>query len=535
MKNTNEKIKVKKETNKTDKVSDKVLNYFCNKGFKKMKTSTKNKREITTANKEFTTSNNSNKNLLIKIKKQNKQKGNKTMKTRNLLIAVLLLVTVMFLGTANAQWVEQNSGTTDNLISISAPTSQVAWVCGQGKTVLRTSNGGSEWVDKSIPDAGNLISIYACSKDKAFVTGTGDNGFTVIFMTTDRGDTWERVLELSPNYVFNSIAFFDNNEGIACGDPDQNNPVPNYFTIYKTVNGGLNWEPIQNPPVQIGNSYGAKNSLAIVGSSVFFGATQLDENFNFGPDAFVYKSSDFGETWTVSKTPGVVQVSSLHFSDSKRGFGCRAKTESKGNTWTSMKDPFAVAANDNLHFISSTAGTGKELWATGVLRDGYNYFNDPYVNSLNLYYSNDEGETWILDYVSHDGGLTMAKISADKKALFVLRENGGISMKVLPEPAGTILNQQDKKISGKNYVLESNFPNPFNPTTTIKFQIPAGGLVTLKVYDMVGREVATLVNEVKNPGIHSVQFNASNLSSGTYFYKIVAGSYSDIKRMTLIK
>jgi len=86
-----------------------------------------------------------------------------------------------------------------------------------------------------------------------------------------------------------------------------------------------------------------------------------------------------------------------------------------------------------------------------------------------------------------------------------------------------------------SYSLSQNYPNPFNPTTKINFALPKQGLVTLKIYDVLGREVRTLVNEVKSAGQFSVDFNASEFSSGVYFYKLESGTFSDIKRMMLIK
>jgi len=86
-----------------------------------------------------------------------------------------------------------------------------------------------------------------------------------------------------------------------------------------------------------------------------------------------------------------------------------------------------------------------------------------------------------------------------------------------------------------SYELYQNYPNPFNPVTTINYVIPKNGLVTLKVYDILGKEVATLINGYQNAGFQSVQFNGSYLSSGIYFYKISAGNFSDVKKMILIK
>ena len=85
------------------------------------------------------------------------------------------------------------------------------------------------------------------------------------------------------------------------------------------------------------------------------------------------------------------------------------------------------------------------------------------------------------------------------------------------------------------FSLSQNYPNPFNPTTSINFSIPKTGLVTLKVYDILGKEIATLVNEVKNTGSYTVEFNGSNLPSGTYFYRLEASDNLDVKKMVLIK
>ena len=86
-----------------------------------------------------------------------------------------------------------------------------------------------------------------------------------------------------------------------------------------------------------------------------------------------------------------------------------------------------------------------------------------------------------------------------------------------------------------DFELYQNFPNPFNPTTTIRYQIPEDGMVTLKVYDILGREVKTLVNDFKTKGRYEVTFDASSLTSGSYIYEITSGSYKASKKMTLIK
>jgi len=94
-----------------------------------------------------------------------------------------------------------------------------------------------------------------------------------------------------------------------------------------------------------------------------------------------------------------------------------------------------------------------------------------------------------------------------------------------------------------SFSLEQNFPNPFNPTTTIQFSLPKSGDVTLKIYNLLGEEVKTLVDEYREAGNHSVQFNANNLSSGIYFYRLQVldpetssgQGFVETKKMLLLK
>jgi hypothetical protein len=85
------------------------------------------------------------------------------------------------------------------------------------------------------------------------------------------------------------------------------------------------------------------------------------------------------------------------------------------------------------------------------------------------------------------------------------------------------------------FALMQNYPNPFNPSTKIRYSIAKNSFVTIKIYDALGKTVNTLVNENKNPGNYEISFDASELASGLYFYKIQAGDFTDVKKMILIK
>lgn len=123
--------------------------------------------------------------------------------------------------------------------------------------------------------------------------------------------------------------------------------------------------------------------------------------------------------------------------------------------------------------------------------------------------------------------------------LFVLVDNGNDgtiddTLFLVNQITG-IGDEQGSLLSPYNYNLEQNYPNPFNPVTKIKYSIAQNNLVSIKIYDILGREVETLVNEEKHAGFYEVEFNASEISSGIYFYKLTSGSFSKTKKMILLK
>ncbi len=161
-----------------------------------------------------------------------------------------------------------------------------------------------------------------------------------------------------------------------------------------------------------------------------------------------------------------------------------------------------------------------------------------FVDLVNLYFSSDTGKTWTEQKI-YNGNLNGSEIVftdsthgwllCDSGKVFYTANNGGIITGV-----STIENKTPSE-----YILKQNYPNPFNPSTTISFSIPQTSFVTIKVYDVLGREVAILVNEEKSPGNYSVNFNESNLPSGVYLYKLESasfnGRYTSTKKMVLLK
>ena len=135
-----------------------------------------------------------------------------------------------------------------------------------------------------------------------------------------------------------------------------------------------------------------------------------------------------------------------------------------------------------------------------------------------------------------------AKAEAEAKFTFDINRNAPINHKdtiefMITSSDGIMMMKQFifSYTGPKEFKLEQNYPNPFNPATVISYQLPVIGNVSLKVYDILGSEVATLVNEEQQPGYYEVQFNGSSLASGMYVYRLIANNYVSVKKMLMVK
>jgi hypothetical protein len=151
-----------------------------------------------------------------------------------------------------------------------------------------------------------------------------------------------------------------------------------------------------------------------------------------------------------------------------------------------------------------------------------------------IYISTDNGTNWN----NFNNGLPVLDINClgfIDTTIFVSMNNNGAKIwsRSLPSIVVSVNTSQDA--SPHTFTLSQNYPNPFNPSTTIDYSIPKESFVTIKVYDLLGRELTTLVNEEKSAGNYNVSFNAGNLSSGIYFYRMHADNFIQTKKLVLIR
>ncbi|RME58567.1 T9SS C-terminal target domain-containing protein [Candidatus Parcubacteria bacterium] len=143
-----------------------------------------------------------------------------------------------------------------------------------------------------------------------------------------------------------------------------------------------------------------------------------------------------------------------------------------------------------------------------------------------------------------DGGQTWSSDTLVNNTIDAHQVNPSIAVKSGAVDTVLIVWQEERMPTGiddgnsfnpTGFRLAQNYPNPFNPATTIRFQLPQSGFVSLKVYDLTGREVAVLVNEQKPAGTYQVNFDAGQLASGVYFYRLQAGNFQQTRKMLLMR
>ncbi|NUO79500.1 T9SS type A sorting domain-containing protein, partial [candidate division KSB1 bacterium] len=249
-------------------------------------------------------------------------------------------------------------------------------------------------------------------------------------------------------------------------------------------------------------------------------------------EAFLWKSEDAGATWR--EWPRIVDDVStgktvvIHPHDSKTVYaGLESyilKTTDGGETWKE------IFAEDGRFFFGIAINPARpvRMYAASWFKT-----SDP--QPLILYISDDGGESWceVRETTAQFGGvwdlLHVNEGMIDK--LYLGLNKGGV-YEFVTEVTTEV---DDDPVIVSTFKLEQNYPNPFNPETVISFSLPRAGLATLKIYDALGREVATLTNHMMAAGEHQIRWRSSGLASGVYFYRLQAGNFSAVKKMLMLQ
>jgi photosystem II stability/assembly factor-like uncharacterized protein len=383
------------------------------------------------------------------------------------------------------------------LYSVKAVNGLIAWAAGAAGTVRRTTDGGVTWGNGN-PNpgviTGDIYNIEAIDANTAWCTTTP--GATFIYKTTNGGANWVQVYTLPGGFI-NAIKMTSPTVGIATGDV-----LTGVWVILGTSDGGSTWSVLSSPP---GTGDGRNNCLQVMLPHVWFGTGQ----------GTIWHSTNAGINWTSAPTTGLPgQVLSVHYNSATVGLGGGAtmvKSTDGGGTYALL--PALGTGN-----ISGIQGTGSDYW---------------YCRGTGIFRSTNDGANWTQVHtpVGTQNDLSFATDANGCLVGWSVATGGNIA-KMTGVPVGIGNNNSSIPV---NYNLEQNYPNPFNPVTSINFAIPKAGLVDLKVFDILGREVAVLMSGYIPAGNHTAQFDASTFASGVYFYTLTTGEYTATKKMLLVK
>lgn len=306
-------------------------------------------------------------------------------------IITVALFAMISVGAVNAQWAAQSSGTQVRLRGVSVVNSTVAWASGDKGTFARTTDGGKTWAAGTVPGAAELDfrDVDAFDASTAYLLSIGEGEKSRIYKTTDGGKSWTMQFKSSrPEAFFDSMAFWDSEHGIAVSDP-----VGGRFLIITTSDGGRTWKEM--PPEAMPSALPGEGAFAASGTCI---AVQGKRNAWFGTGgpggARIFRSTDGGRNWAVTKTPisagKSAGIFSVTFWNAKQGVAVGgdytkereardnvAVTSDGGRTWTRIKGSLPGGYRSCVLFVPGA----KKLTLIAVGPSGSDY-------------STDGGESW---------------------------------------------------------------------------------------------------------------------------------------------
>lgn len=380
----------------------------------------------------------------------------------------------------------------------------------QNRPILRSSNNGSSWENFSngLPSPSTCYVLFVYGKSLFGVINAK------LYKSTDYGETWLH----ADNGIADSYS--------ACDITSYNDTLylKTMDKIYFSINSGEVWSLF----AQINGTKVAVNETAIyVGGPIVKG---------------LFWSVDRGKSWKNESSFGLgyCQVISLTSTYKDVLIGCN--NTNTGIPGGYKSETIKMNANGEYRNVLNTQSYGFLHYANYIFM----------VTLTQVYRSVDEGETWqpfnngLPGYNSEEGppefvnSHNFKTICLGNDYFFVgglyikdTLSGGGIWRRSVSEMTG--INSKEILMLSKEYQLKQNYPNPFNPTTTIEYSIPKASFVSIKVYDVLGREVLALVDEEKVMGNYLIRFNAEKLASGIYFCVLNTNEFTETKKMLLLR
>ncbi|MBS1494797.1 MAG: T9SS type A sorting domain-containing protein [Bacteroidetes bacterium] len=388
-----------------------------------------------------------------------------------------------------ANWINYiTNPTPENNIALDFINSNTGW-SGGNNILKKTTNSGNNWIISTLPQGVKIFTIEALSNDTILIGGYAPNGISsgaVVYKSTNGGINFSERMQLLGGGI-SDFCFINSQTGWATCEYANRS--------YKTVNGGLDWVEFAQ--------YGSKSTFFI--------------NQNTGwllTDVIPVKlqaTTNGGTNWTIYTTP--TTNGKLRFINATTGVFLGSylfKTTNSGANWRTINN---ISNVSSLQFVNDSIA-----WC---------------VSGSNILYSTNCCETWSI--AASSNGIPLTKINFINSNSGWVTGEAGIVLRTTN--GGNVFISSVSSEIPDNYSLSQNYPNPFNPSTKINYEIKSSGFVTLKVFDLLGKEVATLVDEKQNAGSYAVDFNSSefNLRSGIYFYTLNAGEFKETRKMVLIK
>ena len=416
-----------------------------------------------------------------------------------ILIFVIIFHSLLFISDCFSQWIVQNSGVSVNLYDVKFLNRYTGWAVGDGGIIVKTTNGGDNWINvpnPSITGGGILSSLFIVDSNILYVVG----GHEIILKSTNSGNTWIEIRN-GPYGIstgFRGVYFLNKDTGWFCGS----------MRVLRTTDGGTTFD-------STGIFWG---SLA----DVFF------KDFMTGlicGDGVVFKSNDAGMNWYNTNVPTggwahqfrKISVINKQYVWIVGNGNIVYKSTNFADSWDSIA--YLPAYPPSVMYCSyfSSINTG---WAGG----SYGY----------LYKTIDGGYSWTRQATGTDQRFWGSIWFYNDSIGWGVGGAGKIMHTTTGGQSLVIIENLNRQVVD-DYKLYQNFPNPFNTMTNVKFQMSKSGVVEIKVFDLLGREVKTLINEYKQPGTYQVSFNAEGLTSGIYFYKMTMGDFSETKKLVFAK